>query len=463
MKYRLFFSLSLLLFNCTFANSEFLPKETSLAVGQFTVRVIADENRQKSRIATGFIWPNENFVVTALHAVAGDEQVTIEYEVSDTEFVARNATIEKIYRKADLALLKIKQPISRKAADISTTGEINNPKLWVSGFPNGNRNDWVRPISPSDRSPVKLPTAIGAEEESQLKNLGFPSLDLSIFRMVGSLVPGDSGAPIVDENGSVVAIGNGGLKSGTYSLGWATPASVLNDLLSSNEVHGDIDQASIRLVRSLFSFTRSYRLQKDVMVELDNGDYFNDSFESSTQSEIDNFLAVEQIFNIEECLPMSAEFTSWSKSTESFTGKYSLRVNPRGNPITKQVANEICSAPTLAISAALMEQSFDTNGKATLELGYHRLSTSNPRTAEVNNCDSSLSIYVSRNEGKWEHHTAVCGQHKNESNGWQYIKHSIPTNDAKQMRLAFVYTLQNSDFVDPDAKYLIDDIEIQAR
>ena len=50
-----------------------------------------------------------------------------------------------------------------------------------------------------------------------------PSTKLQIASLQGPLVPGHSGAPVVDQDGSVVAIANGGLQKGTVGFGWAIP------------------------------------------------------------------------------------------------------------------------------------------------------------------------------------------------------------------------------------------------
>jgi hypothetical protein len=50
-------------------------------------------------------------------------------------------------------------------------------------------------------------------------------------RTDGNLLPGHSGAPIIDYQGRVIAIGSGGMERGTVGVGWAVRASYVAQLL----------------------------------------------------------------------------------------------------------------------------------------------------------------------------------------------------------------------------------------
>jgi hypothetical protein len=52
----------------------------------------------------------------------------------------------------------------------------------------------------------------------QVEAAGMPSLSLHIVRLQGHLVPGLSGAPILNARGNVVAIGDGVLESGAAAI-----------------------------------------------------------------------------------------------------------------------------------------------------------------------------------------------------------------------------------------------------
>ncbi len=115
------------------------------------------------------------------------------------------------------------------------------------------------------------------------------------------------------------------------------------------------------------------------------------------------------------------------------------------------------------MSAAELSSPIDTQGMDFVAISYFERITSNPRTSDVHNCDRSLNIYYARDEEDWAHHSAMCRIHSGESRGWGERRLTIPTAGAASMRIAFTYTLQNSEAPDPDAAYLIDDFRIEAR
>src|SRR5258708_26691415 len=67
------------------------------------------------------------------------------------------------------------------------------------------------------------------EVADELGNRKSASLDLQIANVEGHLVPGLSGAPIVDSTGRLVAIADGGLERGAIASSWGIPVAYLSD------------------------------------------------------------------------------------------------------------------------------------------------------------------------------------------------------------------------------------------
>ena len=97
----------------------------------------------------------------------------------------------------------------------------------------------------SSRLADMLPPAARQE----VNQAGMPSLSLEVLRHQGHLVPGLSGAPIINSRGQVVAVADGGLESGAASIGWAIPISNVNALMVSSESV----TSQVVAARSLFS------------------------------------------------------------------------------------------------------------------------------------------------------------------------------------------------------------------
>lgn len=439
------------------AHATGMTEDVTKHVAQMTVRVIADRNRA----ASGFIWPDAGHVVTAFHVVAGDsdQKLLIEYPMPGGKVRTKTARAIKFNQTADLVLLEVENPLPRKPGTILSSPP-QKEMLWVIGFPFGTSGMRSRDLTISDIAPRNISGSLESEDDRQsLRSLGFPSIDMDVVQLNGDLLPGDSGAPIVNAEGVVVAVGNGGLRNGTVGIGWAVPTAYLSDLASS-DTFGMLSQEKLSLLDSLFIFTSKPFTPK---IRHDH-QFFRTSFEdiNGNTDSLNTFVSAEPIF--EPCTPLSSSFTTWRRTEQAHSGRHAVNLIPGGNPKRETVQTNGCTSPTVTVSAAILAREFETKDSEALEISYFELSTSNPRPRNVHNCDSSLNIYVSRDGGAWEHFMAVCGQYKDESVGWQERRFTIPAKDASSMQLAFTYSLQNADGdATPDAVYLIDDVEIRAK
>lgn len=423
---------------------------------QMTVRVLTtDAGQPERRVGSGFIWPDSGHVVTALHVVAGGENIQLEY-AEGSKYEVRSATVERVLKAADLALLKVENPIDRVPASI---GNATGRDRWVVGFPLGLADKWGRRLRMSEIAPSILQGMLEEDPRNALKLLGFPDQDISITSLEGDLVPGDSGAPIVDASGRVAAVGNGGLRGGTIGLGWAVPEDWLTKLLSSNEANPTLTPAQWAVLRNQFLYGSRGRLS-------DSGKggikHFASSFEVLGNAQngelVPGFVASEPVFGT--CLPLSSYFTAWKISPKPHTGRHAINLIPEGNPATERTSTTTCNSPTLSVSAGILDKNFNTDGASNLRLAYYRLSTSNPRPAKVHNCDSSMDIYVKRDERDWEHYSSMCGEYKSEGGMWDLMDLKIPTFGASEMQLGFLYQVQNVQEPDPSAVYLLDDLDV---
>jgi hypothetical protein len=185
-----------------------------------------------TRWATGFLWRDATTVVTALHAVAGCSAVFVRFEAPASTLPVQ---VAKVLRRADLALLRIQGVSGRSTLQARTDEPAPNEHLEAIGYLPGVsaiRNVGMR-MRPNGGRKLRdiVPTAVAAE----LSSRGSPSLDLEICDIQGHLLPGQSGAPVTDTTGKLVAIGDGGLASGALELAWAIPVKYLADLLNSRE------------------------------------------------------------------------------------------------------------------------------------------------------------------------------------------------------------------------------------
>ncbi len=198
------------------------------AEGPAVVRVVASRcDGGETRSGTGFVWEAVGQVVTALHVVAGCAQAQVFYQGQGMH----EARVTRILRTADLALLAVDGPLQVKPLVASTRVPIGET-VAVFGYGLDVATREERPLyvtSASNDTPL-LSDAINAEARDQLRAIGAPALDTEVLRVDGNLLPGHSGAPVLDSLGQVVGIGSGGLQRGTVGVGWAIRARYLSVL-----------------------------------------------------------------------------------------------------------------------------------------------------------------------------------------------------------------------------------------
>ena len=197
------------------------------------VKVITTTNSPvlPRRSATGFLWRQRDWVVTAYHVISGAELIAV-MSSHDSIFVDIAWPVA-IDLEADLALLQTSRTLPGAPLNDLSIDPAPGDHLWVVGYPldvSGLRSRQLRlsEVAPKNLIDALTPTAI-----DELRALGFPSLTLDVLHVEGSLLPGDSGAPIVDARGRLLAIATGGLKEGYVALGWGVPSARLDTLVNS--------------------------------------------------------------------------------------------------------------------------------------------------------------------------------------------------------------------------------------
>jgi hypothetical protein len=169
-----------------------------------------------------------------------------------------SAKVDRVLKKADLALLTVSGLTSLPVLKDSDAELQVDQDLWAWGFQEGGP-------SPSERKFQKLAGAktlgefVPKDVAEDIKRSGMPDLGVEIIYISG-LVPGLSGAPILDAYGAVVGIGEGGLSGGSVGINWATPQRYLHELLRSTE-----DATQVRVLNlQQFSFGRQLPLASQV-------------------------------------------------------------------------------------------------------------------------------------------------------------------------------------------------------
>lgn len=184
-----------------------------------------------SSVATGFVWPDATHVVTALHVIDAARDRIVAHSVDAQGRITQSVqcSVERVLKASDLVLLRLPGG-SRAPFSLNANPPAIKQSLDALGFP----------LNVPSASSIELKIRHGG---TQLRSIvppkvqhlftDYPSLNSEILNLEGNLVPGMSGAPILDADGRVVGVANGGLEEGAVGLCWGIPAAHLNQLAQS--------------------------------------------------------------------------------------------------------------------------------------------------------------------------------------------------------------------------------------
>lgn len=223
------------------------PSAAAVVATQSVVKVQARQcSGGRDRSATGFVWGSASQVVTSMHVLAGCASFSVHYEGRGA---TRAATVQRVLRRADLALLAVGEAPAasplRVAADVPNESDEVYAVGYYLDIPTANRTSLRLGFAGK-----RLRDIVPLNVRRELEGLGYPDVDLEVINLEGHLLPGMSGAPIVNARGELVAVADGGLEAGLAGASWGIPVRYLPLLAGSTESLGT---TAARQVESLFA------------------------------------------------------------------------------------------------------------------------------------------------------------------------------------------------------------------
>jgi hypothetical protein len=139
----------------------------------------------------------------------------------------------------DLVLLRLSGSSGRQPLRISTGIPPLHSQVAAIGYALGapTPDDKLLTITVANAPPgARLRDMLPLTFQQQLQASGALSLATEILRLDGNLLSGHSGAPLISHDGTVVAIGSGGLQNGAGGLVWAVRTRYLPTLREQPQI-----------------------------------------------------------------------------------------------------------------------------------------------------------------------------------------------------------------------------------
>ncbi len=194
------------------------------------LRIEVTPAQGKPSAASGFLWKTNDQVVTSLHAVPGGAAIVV-------ECLGRRvrATVAAVLPRADLVLLKAASSLDGCSPFSSADEQVPaaNSELHTYGFHAGTKSGTSRRFNKGYTPNETLEGIINGPALQAVRDMGMPATDLRIYYVEGGLLPGYSGAPVVNGAGRLVGIADGGLNNGASNYNWVIPARHLGELTAS--------------------------------------------------------------------------------------------------------------------------------------------------------------------------------------------------------------------------------------
>lgn len=155
-------------------------------------------------LGTGFLLPGEDLIVTNEHVVRGSKEVVIDGNNFDQQLTEVLFLDEKL----DIAFLRKPKKIKAPKIKLGNSEEVNSGDYVIAvGHPFGLRYSATKGI-------VSNPKALQS--------------DLIFIQHDAALNPGNSGGPLLNEEGQVIGVNTFGMKDGN-SIGFSIPIKLISE------------------------------------------------------------------------------------------------------------------------------------------------------------------------------------------------------------------------------------------
>lgn len=200
-----------------------------------------------NKYSTGFFWQSETQIITTLHGIGNPNDVEIYIPTAASWKTAR---VIRTFKNGDLVLLEAS---GYNSPHFINSHHPRNPdvdtKVFAIGYNAGNTKYQDRDFAVGLlEGNYQLKDLLPISARNEVQKLGFPSLSTPITYLKGQLLHGFSGSPVVDFEGKLVGIADGGLENGAAGISWCISAHNINQLLASTESFPNLNYENVEVL-----------------------------------------------------------------------------------------------------------------------------------------------------------------------------------------------------------------------
>ena len=188
----------------------------------YRVRAGGCAHDPRDRVLTGFRVQNVKGLVTALHGVVDCASIDA---ANEDGVELHGLQIASVDIPRDLVVLSspgLSAPAAGEGLQASSAALSYPDPLQIFGYCLGRYYQAPTQLSFIKKDKLDVIVA-GTQARTQLATRKSPELLTQVLSIEGHLLPGHSGAPVLDGQGKLVGVGNGGLEGGHAEISWAIP------------------------------------------------------------------------------------------------------------------------------------------------------------------------------------------------------------------------------------------------
>jgi S1-C subfamily serine protease len=199
-------------------------------------------------------------IVTALHGIAGCGRITAMSKQGP--ILSQSLSAVEVDIENDLVLLTSDELNAKggEGIDLAINPTFKPQQhVRVTGHPYGNSSLTTELIL-RDPPLRTLRDLLTQDALSSLLERKSPAPDITVLSIQGAIVPGNSGAPILNSSGEVIGVASGGLFGGSTDITWAIPLERVRWREIDRTLSAEVNHLGSMNPTALFSFDETVTL-----------------------------------------------------------------------------------------------------------------------------------------------------------------------------------------------------------